>query len=168
MSVQTIRLSPEQYAQALSFVLPGSALNPISTIIETVAAKAAAAVVKDARFQAAWNADNMRLAGTLFHSAAANELRALPPSKLPPGWSISAEKTLKSGAGGGRADVFIEGPQGELIEIDWKTTGLSALSSRTQTQMAKHQGQVKALKNGATLTAQQSRSWIDYVLPLMP
>ena len=34
--------------------------------------------------------------------------------------------------------------------------------------MQKHAGQVRALKNGANLTTQQSRSWTDYVRPLLP
>jgi hypothetical protein len=35
-------------------------------------------------------------------------------------------------------------------------------------QMEKHAGQVRALKNGANLATQQSRSWTDYVRPLLP
>ncbi len=112
--------------------------------------------------------NDMKLAGTLFHSAAAQEVRALPASALPSGWKISAETTLKAGLGGSRADVFLEGPAGELIEFDWKTTGRSAITRKTIRQMDKHAGHVKALTNGRTLATQESRSWTDYVLPLLP
>ena len=79
---------------------------------------------------------------------------------------IEPEFTLQGGKGGGRADVFLEGPAGELVEFDWKTPGQSGL--RSIKQMQKHAGQVRALKNGANLTTQQSRSWTDYVRPLLP
>ncbi len=110
---------------------------------------------------------NWRLAGTLFHSAAAREARSLPPSALPPGWIIQAEHVIQSGAGGSRADILLRGPAGELVEFDWKTTGRSALSSGSRSEMARHAGQITANISG-TLTTQQSRSWVDYMRPLMP
>jgi hypothetical protein len=55
-----------------------------------------------------------------------------------------------------------------LVEFDWKTTGRSAITRKTIQQMDKHAGHVKALTNGRTLATQESRSWTDYVLPLLP
>jgi hypothetical protein len=80
---------------------------------------------------------------------------------MPSGWTIAAEKTLKSGKGGGRADVFLKGPAGQIVEIDWKTTGGSALSSKAVKQMEKHAGQIRVV--GPVYLSQESRSWIDYV-----
>lgn len=114
----------------------------------------------------AWRTGNMTQAGTFFHSHAAAEARAIPGSSLPSGWRLSAERTLKAGKGGGRADLFLEGPQAQLVEIDWKTTGSSALSSKAVQQMEKHAGQVRVMNGGGQLTTQESRSWIDYVRPL--
>ena len=61
---------------------------------------------------------NMTLAGTLYLSAAVQEVRALPVTAVPRGWKIEPEFTLQGGKGGGRADVFLEGPAGELVEFD--------------------------------------------------
>ena len=51
---------------------------------------------------------NMTLAGTLYLSAAVQEVRALPVTAVPRGWKIEPEFTLQGGKGGGRADVFLE------------------------------------------------------------
>jgi hypothetical protein len=80
------------------------------------------------RFVAAVQSGNRTLAGTLFHSAAAREARALPASALPGG---------------------------------------SALSYGSRREMTRHAGQL-ITNIGGQLTRQESRSWIDYVRPLMP
>jgi hypothetical protein len=80
---------------------------------------------------------------------------------------MTAERTIQAGRGGSRADLLFEGPGGQVIEFDWKTRGASALSSRTEQQMARHATQIGA-NMGGTVTRQESRSWIDYVRPLMP
>ena len=74
---------------------------------------------------------------------------------------------MKAGKGGSRLDIFMTGPAGEIVEFDWKTTGKSALSSGSVKEMAKHAGEVR-VKVGGQLTTQQSRSWMDYVRPLLP
>jgi hypothetical protein len=157
----TIKLSPEQYAKALSHVFPSHSLNSTASLIDGIGANAASAMAKDSKFLAAWARDDMKLAGTLFHSAAAKEVRQVPPSSLPSGWKIAAERTLKSGKGGGRADVFLEGPAGQIVEIDWKTTGGSAFSSKAVKQMEKHAGQIRV--EGPVNLSQESRSWVDYM-----
>lgn len=161
----TIKLSAEEYAKALAHVFPSHSLNNVASLVDGVGAKAAAAVSKDPRFLAAWAKDDMKMAGTLYHSAAAQEIRKLPPNALPSGWKIAAERTLKSGKGGGRADVFIEGPAGQIVEIDWKTSGHSALTSKSVKQMEKHVGQIRV--EGPVNLSQESRSWLDYVIPHM-
>jgi hypothetical protein len=161
-----VRVTLDEYKAALSQVFPGEALDPVARLVDGVGSRAAQRAVNNPQFMQAIQQDNMALAGTLYHSAAAQEIRALPATAAPPGWKIEAELTLQSGQGGGRADVFLEGPANELVEFDWKTTGQSGL--RSIKQMQKHAGQVRALKNGANLTTQQSRSWMDYVRPLLP
>jgi len=163
-----ITMSKEQYLRALSHVFPSDALNPVASEIDGIAVRAAQNASKDPRFLSAWAADDMKLAGTLFHSQAAQEVRRVPPGSLPSGWRISAERTLQAGRGGGRADVFLEGPAGQLVEVDWKTTGSSAVSSKAVSQMQKHSGQVRTMTGGSSLTQQESRSWIDYVRALVP
>jgi hypothetical protein len=93
--------------------------------------------------------------------------RALPASALPGGWVIEAERVIQAGAGGSRADVLLRGPAGEIVEFDWKTTGGSALSYGSRREMTRHAGQL-ITSIGGQLTRQESRSWIDYVRPLMP
>jgi hypothetical protein len=160
-------MTRQQYEAALGHVFPSHSLNQVSSTIDTIGAQAAERAVKDAKFMQAWQSGNMTQAGTFFHSHAAAEARAISGNALPSGWRVSAERTLKAGKGGGRADLFLEGPGAELVEIDWKTTGSSALSSKAVQQMEKHLGQVRVMKGGGQLTAQESRSWIDYVRPLV-
>ena len=165
-SAVEIKMTLQEYEAALGRVFPSHALNQVSSTIDNIGAQAAQRAVKDPRFMQAWRTGNMTQAGTFFHSHAAAEARAIPGSSLPSGWRLSAERTLKAGKGGGRADLFLEGPQAQLVEIDWKTTGSSALSSKAVQQMEKHAGQVRVMNGGGQLTTQESRSWIDYVRPL--
>lgn len=79
---------------------------------------------------------------------------------------IEAERTIQAGLGGSRADILIRGPAGEIIEYDWKTTGRSAISSQSRREMARHAGQITS-NIGGTLTTQESKSWVDFVRPLL-
>lgn len=161
-----VRMTLEEYKAALGHVFPSDALDPVASMIDGVGSRAAKRAVENPRFMQAIQQNNMTLAGTLYHSAAAQEIREISATAVPKGWKVTAEYTLKAGKGGSRADVFLEGPAGELVEFDWKTTGQSGLKSISQ--MEKHAGQVRALKNGASLASQQSRSWTDYVRALLP
>jgi hypothetical protein len=108
------------------------------------------------------NAGNVTLAGTFFHSAAAAVANGLPPGSLPPGWTLRAEDVVQAGAGGSRIDLLFRGPNNARIEVDWKTTGISALSTGSRAEMVRHQGQI-ITNLGGTLDAQQSRSWMQIV-----
>lgn len=164
---EEVRLSQSEYESALGRAFPGHHLNVITRTVDDMGERAAQAARSNPQFVQAVQSGNWRLAGTLFHSAAAREARSLPSSALPPGWIIQAEHVIQSGAGGSRADILLRGPAGELVEFDWKTTGRSALSSGSRNEMARHAGQITA-NIGGTLTTQQSRSWVDYMRPLMP
>jgi hypothetical protein len=92
--------------------------------------------------------------------------------RLPPGYRFRFELTAQAERGGSRLDVLIEDPLGQLIEVDWKTTGRSALSSKTVKQMEKHAAQVADPMNfprvqarivGQQLASQRSFSWTDEV-----
>jgi hypothetical protein len=102
----------------------------------------------------------------MFHSLATQEARSIPQSSLPSGWRLTAERTIQAGKGGSRADIFLEGPGGQLVEFDWKTTGASAFTSKAVAQMTKHPGQISTNIAGA-LATQQSRSWVDFVRPIL-
>jgi len=160
-----IRMTAQEYEAALRHVFPSHALNRTASMIDGIAANAAQTVSKDPRFLSAWATNDMKTAGNIFHSFAAQEARTIPPSAVADGWTLTAERTIKSGKGGSRADIFLEGPDKEIIEIDWKTTGTSALASKSQ--MAKHAGHIR-VELGGKLTVQESRSWVDYVRPLLP
>ncbi|HEV2491484.1 MAG TPA: hypothetical protein VG204_00265 [Terriglobia bacterium] len=166
-AVEEIRLSQEEYRAALKQVFPGQYLDAVTRTVDEIGQRAAERVVKNPAFVKAVQNEDWTLAGTLFHSAAKEEARTLPAGALPPGWTLTAEHTIQSGAGGSRADVLLQGPALEAIEFDWKTTGRSALSSGARKEMAKHAGQI-TVNIGAKLTKQESRSWVDYVRPLLP
>jgi hypothetical protein len=162
-----VQLAEAEYRAALELGFPGQFADRISVAVDGIGRRAAQRAVADARFVAAVQSGNRTLAGTLFHSAAATEARALPASALPGGWVIEAERVIQAGAGASRADVLLRGPAGEIVEFDWKTTGGSALSYGSRREMTRHAGQL-ITSIGGQLTRQESRSWIDYVRPLMP
>lgn len=162
-----LQVSQAQFVEIMSRPFPSHALHPVLNVLDGIGERAARVVVTDPRFIAAVTSGNMALAGTLFHSAAAREVRALPATALPLGWSVQAELTIQSGLGGSRADVLFRGPGNVLLEIDWKTTARSALSSGSRSEMERHAGQITA-HLGQGLATQESRSWVDYVRPLLP
>ncbi|MFD6176230.1 MULTISPECIES: eCIS core domain-containing protein [unclassified Isoptericola] len=162
-----IQVSARAFEHIMSQTFPSQALHPVLSVVDGIGTRAAAAVVTDARFLAAVNSGNWALAGTLFHAAAAREARALAPGALPLGWSVAPEYTIQSGLGGSRADLLFSGPANVFLEVDWKTTGRSALSSGARSEMQRHAGQITA-HLGPGLATQESRSWVDYVRSLLP
>jgi hypothetical protein len=163
---EEIKLSQAEYEKALSMVFPSQRADEVAKLVDEIGQHAATRAMDDARFVQAMRDGNITLAGTLFHSAAAQEARAIPRAALPSGWTLEAERTIQAGAGGSRADLLLHGPGGNLVEFDWKTTGRSALSSGARKEMARHAGQITVNVAGK-LTVQQSRSWMDYVRPLL-
>jgi hypothetical protein len=112
--------------------------------------------------------------GTLFHSIAklyVQDLVSRSGDKLPGNARrMEAEYTVKSGKGGSRLDLFIVDAAGKKHEIDWKTTGQSALTAETeQGEFTKHKKQSAAHKDddgtSDRLSSQASRSWMDYIRP---
>jgi len=164
---QEVRVSQAEYEAALRLTFPSQHAHQLAVIVDGIGDRAAQRAVANPRFVAAVQSGDATLAGTLFHSAAAQEVREFPASALPGGWAIEAERTIQAGAGGSRADVLLRGPAGEIIEVDWKTSGRSALSYGSRGQMARHAGQISTNIAGQ-LTTQESRSWIDYVRALLP
>ncbi|WP_346534347.1 hypothetical protein [Micromonospora sp. DPT] len=162
-----VTVTQAEYQAALNQVLPSQFRNQVAQAVDSIGQRAAQRAAANPQFVGAVQSGNWRLAGTLFHSAAAQEARALPASALPPGWTLQAERVIQSGAGGSRADLLLTGPAGELVEFDWKTSGTSALTSAARREMARHAGQITT-NIGGTLTTQESRSWMDLVRPLMP
>lgn len=160
-----VNVSHAQYEAGLGHIFPSHSLDSISSLADSVGQQAAQVALANPMFIAAVQNGNMTLAGTLFHSAAAAVARALPASAVPAGWTIHAEFTIQTGRGGSRADILMRGPNGEVIEFDWKTSGKSATKSHAQ--MQRHAGQITT-NIGGTLTRQESRSWIDFVRPLYP
>lgn len=164
---EEVRLSQAEYQAALGQVFPSQYLDQVTRTMDSVGRGAAQRATQNPQFVSAVQNGNWALAGTLYHSAAATEVRALPPGSLPPGWSITAEEVIQGGRGGSRTDVLLRGPGNQLVEFDWKTSGSSALSTKSRQEMTRHAGQITA-NVGGTLTAQQSRSWMDFVRPLLP
>ena len=137
------------------------AFDPIFTIINKAGAAAGAAMAGNPKFQQyLLTKKTWVYAGTMFHNEAKNQGVALA-SSAPPGWTIRFEHTIASGPGGSRLDVHAVGPNGQHIEVDWKTSGISALGSIKQ--MEKHAKQLTQ-----PLTRQQSKAWLDFVRPHLP
>lgn len=163
---EEIKLSQAEYEAALKMVFPSQYVDEVAKLVDDIGQGAAKRAMENPRFVQAMQDGNMTLAGTFFHSAAAQEARSVPAAMLPKGWALEAEKTIQSGAGGSRADILLRGPGADVVEFDWKTTGRSALSSGSRKEMARHAGQI-TVNIGGKLTTQQSRSWMDYVRPLL-
>jgi hypothetical protein len=159
-------LDPARYRRALAMALPSRILDDIGTAIETLGEAAARHAVRDTQFVQACIDGNWTLAGTLFHSHAAQVGRSgAMQARLPAGYSFRFERTIQHGAGGSRADILIEDVTGALLEFDWKTTGRSALSYGSRREMRRHAAQVQTNIDPAGLTGQQSVSWVDFVRP---
>lgn len=156
-----------EYDAALQHVFPSHYLNPVTSAVDGIGQRAARRALANPRFVDAIRRGNWTQAGTFFHSAAASEIDELPRGVLPSGWTIQAEKTVQQGLGGSRLDVLVRGPAGEIVEYDWKTRAISALSTGSRKEMEKHAGHIATNVSGV-LTVQESRSWIDFVRPLMP
>jgi hypothetical protein len=164
--VEEIRMSQAEYHAALRQVFPGQYLDDLARTVDEIGQRAAQRAVNNPQFVQAVRSGNTTLAGTLFHSAAAAEARAVPASVLPPGWRLTAEEVIQAGAGGSRTDLLFRGPAGQRVEIDWKTTGRSALSSGSRREMRRHAGQIR-VHTGGPIIEQESRSWFDYVRNLL-
>jgi hypothetical protein len=147
-------------------VFPSQYADEVSKLVDGRGQKMAARAMNNPRFVQAVGSGNWTLAGTFFHSAAAEEARFLPASALPAGWTLTAEKTLKPGLGGSRADLYLEGPGGKLVEFDRKTTGKSGRSTGSRKEMVRHSGQI-TINTGSSFSRQESISWFDYVRPLL-
>jgi hypothetical protein len=164
-AVTTIEASQEEYEKALENVFPAEAFDPIFAIINKAGAAAGSVVAGDPTFQQYLSKKKTWVrAGTMFHNEASNQGKALAGS-APAGWTVKFEHTVASGLGGSRLDVHAIGPNGEHIEVDWKTSGISALGSIKQMEKHKKHAEQKAQQ---PLTRQQSKSWLDFVRPHLP
>jgi hypothetical protein len=157
-------LSRGEYEARIGSVIPGQYDNPIFNVVER-AGQSAADVLTDAtnptgaRFIQTCQAGNWALAGTLFHSEAARQLRQLA---APLSIQVRAEDTVQSGSGGSRLDVSAIDKEGLHYSIDWKTTGRSGLSTGSREEMRRHARQYLA-NRGTPLDVQISKSWVDFV-----
>ena len=102
----------------------------------------------------------------MFHAEAARQLRLIVASSSP-GFQIVAEDTIQAGKGGSRLDVTAIDPTGKHYDIDWKTTGRSALSNSSRSELQRHSVQYQ-INRGAQLDVQISKSWVDFVRPFIP
>jgi Domain of unknown function (DUF4157) len=164
---QEVRVTPQQYQAALGHTFPSHSFDFAYSLADSIGQQAAQVAMANPRFVAAVQNGNMTLAGTFFHSAAATVARRLPASAVPAGWRLQPEFTIQAGRGGSRADILLRGPNGEIFEFDWKTSGPSALSTGSRREMQRHAGQITA-NIGGNLSRQESRSWIDFVRTLWP
>jgi len=160
-----VSLTPVQFAQAMAHVFPSQYADPVLQVVEQIGQQAAQAAIANPAFVQACQNGNWALAGTLFHSAAATVGPAFT-NQLPPGFQMTFENTIQAGLGGSRFDVLVTGP-GVHREVDWKTTGRSAISHVSRTEMIRHANQYPA-NIGTPLTGQESKSWIDFVRPFLP
>jgi hypothetical protein len=169
VTVEVIRLSQEQYEQALNMSYPSQFSDVASKIVEELGNQASRAAAGDPEFIKALKARDFREAGNIFHRTA-NQIAKSGgiASSVPPGYKIETEKTIQSGAGGSRLDVFIEGPTGALTEVDWKPRARTAYGKPAEEEMQKHASQASDPANlNKSITSQQSRHWIDLVRPLL-
>jgi hypothetical protein len=159
---EEIKLSEAEYENALKMVSrANTSMKWLS--LWRISEGAGKCAMENPRLVQAMQDGNMTLAGTFFHSAAAKEARGVPAAMLPKGWTLEAERTIQSGAGGSRADILLRGPGADLVESDWKTTGRSALSSGSRKEMARHAGQITVNIGGKLTTNNPAAGWTTFV-----
>jgi hypothetical protein len=168
----TVQVSPAEYAARLGFVFPQQFDNAVLNAVERAGQQAATVLSNasnptGARFIQACQARQWTLAGTLFHAEAARQLTAIAATLTGQGIQITAEDTVQAGTGGSRLDVTAVDATGNHYNIDWKTTGRSALTAKARAELQRHAGQYAA-NRGATLDVQISKSWVDFVRALIP
>lgn len=156
----------------MGFVYPGQYDHAIVNVTETAGMQAADVLTDPAdptgaRFIAACQGGNWTLAGTLFHSQAAAQLRALAPALQTQGIQVVAEDTVQAGVGGSRLDVTAVDSAGQHYNIDWKTTGRSAFRASSRAELRRHAAHYQA-NRGAPLNFQISKSWVDFVRARIP
>jgi hypothetical protein len=158
--MKTIDLSRREYLKSLREANPLDRGDANKRVVSAVGRLTAQKLDKNPAFAEALKNDP-KTAGNIWHNTAnqvakrfAARLEKISPAKL------QSEKTIKSGAGGSRADVLIASAKRVLAEFDWKTNARSAL--RSIKQMQKHAGQIKS-KLGANPVIQEARNWIDFV-----
>ncbi len=136
---------------------------PAVEVAEDVGVKAATRFANDpALMQLYQNGGrDMTTAGNAFHNIAMREARAIPASALPPGWSMTAEESFTAGGMRGRADIMLRGPNGEMVEIDWKTTAESALDGTKGVD--RRAGIIQRATGSAGRHLQISRHWTELV-----
>lgn len=167
---QAVQVSPAEYAARLSMVTPQQYDDPVIQAVE-MAGQVAAAILTTPntpagdRFIQTCQNRNWALAGTLFHAEAARQIQAIGTAV--PGARFTAEDTVQAGKGGSRLDVTAVDAAGNHYDIDWKTTGRSAFSSKARAELQRHATQYQA-NRGAPLDVQISKSWVDFVRALIP
>lgn len=136
---------------------------PAVEVAEDVGAKTATAFANDPRLMRLYEngGRDMTPAGNAFHNMAMREARAVPASALPPGWSMTAEESFKAGGMRGRADIMLRGPNGEMVEIDWKTGLESALEGTKGVD--RRAGIIQQATGSAGRHLQISRHWTELV-----
>jgi hypothetical protein len=164
-----IQVSQPEYYARLSFVDPKQFDNPVLSAVELAGQQAATVLTnpttpEGARFIQLCQSRQFTLAGTVFHVEAARQLSQIAASLS--GIQIRAEDTIQAGRGGSRLDVTGIDAAGNHYSIDWKTTGRSAFTSKSRAQMQKHSAQYQS-NRGASLDLQISKSWVDFVRPLI-
>jgi len=153
----------DEYLKALGHVFPQRYLDEVTRIVDDIGKEAAANVAADPAFVEMCQNRNWAQAGTRFHNEAKDVGRAMVASgKAPAGWMF--EYTVQSGLGGSRLDVVARGPAGEVLEFDWKTTGRSALSTKSRVEMVKHAQHI-GMNMNTPLQTQTSVSWVELVRP---
>jgi len=163
MSDTVVSLAYDDYLQALGHVFPQRYLDDVARIVDRIGERAAANVAHDPAFVALCRQRRWAQAGTRFHSEAktvGEQMRAA--GEVPASWRF--EYTVQSGQGGSRLDVLASGPANQILEFDWKTTGRSALSSKSREEMTRHARQIGVNLN-QQLSGQSSVSWTDLVRP---
>ena len=163
----------EAYEAALMPVFPGISLNPVFRAVDEIGDAVARRALADTNFVALLRAGDVTGAGTRFHRIARDYIRnGHPGVTLPSGWTIRAEEEIAVGGRRARADLVLRSPQGTIVEIDWKTTGRSGMES-----VARMDRRAGLIRDAAarlypdfanrTLTVQESRSYTDYLRPLV-
>lgn len=137
---------------------------PVLDNVEDIGMEAARRAINDQQLMQLYQngGKDMTKAGTMFHRSA--ELEANSPamqSRLPAGWRVKAEERLIAGGKLTKPDILIRGPAGAILEVDWKTTAMSALE--TEQRMDRRAAIIEKIFGKEAQRVQYSRHWTELI-----
>lgn len=165
-SFSEIRVSQAKYLSLLRHVHPLDGQDRALRLLHRIGREGMRAASRNPAFVKALSQKNIRVAGTLAHSALAKTALRYVGAFKKLGLKLGVEETIQKGRGGSRLDIRLQGGKSPIhIIADWKTNGRSAL--RSVKQAGKHASQTLS-KHAGKIADHMALNWQDYLRQVSP